>query len=207
MHHLDWASHRKWPERPWRPIGGGVSWADTHWRLSGLWAFPDRVSSFPRLFLCRCAMGLRRSRCWESGGLVAKPEAIRSCHIRGNAVCVKLVDRCDSINPGHHFLLQTGQTIGDRKKVDSCVVCRIGGNGVNAHLLGTTLRYSGREPFGGGDLDPLLIEHLFGTIMWCFRTPRQLLQFLVPLAIGVAGSCGATAIVANCRRRRDVILV
>jgi hypothetical protein len=42
----------------------------------------------------------------------------------------------------------------------------------------------GKSRLAVGYWNPLYIEHLVGTIVWCFCNPQQLLQFLVPLAIG-----------------------
>jgi hypothetical protein len=41
----------------------------------------------------------------------------------------------------------------------------------------------GESRLAVGVWNPLHIEHLLGTLVWCFCSPRQLFQFLIPLAI------------------------
>jgi hypothetical protein len=42
----------------------------------------------------------------------------------------------------------------------------------------------GKSALRVGYWNPLYVKHLLGSIVWCFCSPRQLFQFLVPLAIG-----------------------
>lgn len=42
----------------------------------------------------------------------------------------------------------------------------------------------GKSRLAVGYWNPLYLEHLLGSVVWCLCSPQQLLQFLVPLAIG-----------------------